>query len=245
MTYICIDTSDNITSLTLAENGEPIRFLSYEGPYHVERVASLAAEIVSASGIQMKDLDFISVVVGPGGFSGLRVGVTFASVLATALSLPVVELSALELRALSVQERWDYLIVVEDGKRKEVFFGIFRADGVRPVLVSEGHDKPENLNVLVSTQLSDLLDSSKVVVVTGGGLNKYRDIFAFGPAFHLNEDVRLGQSAKTLAYLSYVEFCEGRIKDPKNVTIKYLRDADARANYVMMREPKAGSVVEA
>ncbi len=244
MAYICIDTSGNLTSLTLAEKGAAKATLTHEGPYHVESVAPLLVEILATNGIRKKDLEFVSVVVGPGGFSGLRVGVTFASVFAVALSLPVVELSALELRVLGIQGSWDYVLAVEDGKRKEVFFGVYQTDKTRQILVLEGHAKPEDLASLLLEEVPDLFDCSKRVVVAGGGLARYREQLSFTSSFSLDEGVSMEQNAEVLAQLSFLEFSSRRAIDPKAVTVKYLRDADARSNYLVLRKQISGSEVE-
>ncbi len=235
MTYLCIDTSSNLTSLTLAQRGAPIATKDHDGPFHVESLAPLLVEILTTADVLKRDLEFISVVVGPGGFSGLRVGVTFASVFAVALSLPVVELSALELRALDISGSWDYVLAVEDGKRKEVFFGVYRYNRERYFLELEGHAKPVDLAPLLLERVPDLFDTSKRVVATGGGLARYGDQLSFPSSFYFDGSAGMGQSAEALAKLSYFEFCAGKAKDPKTVAIKYLRDADARANYLILR----------
>ena len=63
---------------------------------HQERLASMVNEVMGQSGLRFEDLDRIGVTVGPGSFTGLRVGVAFAKGLAAALGKPCVGVETLE-----------------------------------------------------------------------------------------------------------------------------------------------------
>jgi tRNA threonylcarbamoyladenosine biosynthesis protein TsaB len=92
---------------------------------HQERLAPLAAEAMAEAGISFDRLDRIGVTVGPGSFTGLRVGLAFAKGLGAALSIPVVGVGSLE--ALAQPERGSVLAVL-DAKRGQVYLQAF-ADG--------------------------------------------------------------------------------------------------------------------
>jgi tRNA threonylcarbamoyladenosine biosynthesis protein TsaB len=66
---------------------------------HQERLAPLAREVMARSGLAFTDLDRIAVTLGPGSFTGLRVGLAFAKGLGLALERPVIGLSCLEVLA--------------------------------------------------------------------------------------------------------------------------------------------------
>jgi tRNA threonylcarbamoyladenosine biosynthesis protein TsaB len=66
---------------------------------HQERLAPMAAEVMEEAGLPFSGLDRIGVTVGPGSFTGLRVGVAFAKGLALALDRPAVGVGALEAMA--------------------------------------------------------------------------------------------------------------------------------------------------
>jgi len=69
---------------------------------HQERIAVLAREVAAEAGVKFAELTRIAVTVGPGSFTGLRVGLSFAKGLATALSIPCVGINTLEALAASV-----------------------------------------------------------------------------------------------------------------------------------------------
>jgi tRNA threonylcarbamoyladenosine biosynthesis protein TsaB len=70
---------------------------------HQERLAPMAREVMAQAGMAFGDLDRIGVTVGPGSFTGLRVGVAFAKGLALALDRPAVGIGTLEAMAAEVE----------------------------------------------------------------------------------------------------------------------------------------------
>ena len=92
---------------------------------HQERLAPLVQEAMVEAGLGFDKLERIGVTVGPGSFTGLRVGLAFAKGLASALSIPAVGVGALE--ALAEPERGN-VVAVLDAKRGQVYLQAF-SDG--------------------------------------------------------------------------------------------------------------------
>lgn len=93
---------------------------------HQERLAPLVQEAMAEAGLGFDKLERIGVTVGPGSFTGLRVGLAFAKGLASALSIPAVGIGSLE--ALADTERGN-VVAVLDAKRGQVYLQAF-SDGV-------------------------------------------------------------------------------------------------------------------
>jgi len=90
---------------------------------HQERLAPLAAEAMAAAGLGFDRLDRVGVTLGPGSFTGLRVGLAFAQGLAAALSIPLVGVGTLE--ALAAEAPDGLAFVVLDARRDQVYFQAF------------------------------------------------------------------------------------------------------------------------
>lgn len=94
---------------------------------HSERIAGFARDAMAEAGIDFSDLDRIGVTVGPGSFTGLRVGLAFAQGLAAALDRPLVGLSALDALAAPVSGSVPIAALV-DARRGQVY-ARFWSDG--------------------------------------------------------------------------------------------------------------------
>jgi tRNA threonylcarbamoyladenosine biosynthesis protein TsaB len=93
---------------------------------HQERIGVLAREAATEAGVAFADLTRIGVTVGPGSFTGLRVGLAFAKGLATALSIPCVGVNTLESLAFGTK---GFAAAVIDARMSQVYIQIF-ADSV-------------------------------------------------------------------------------------------------------------------
>ena len=93
---------------------------------HQERIGVLAREAAAEAGVAFADLSRIGVTVGPGGFTGLRVGLAFAKGLAAALSIPCVGVNTLESLAFGIK---GFAAAVLDARMGQVYIQVF-ADGV-------------------------------------------------------------------------------------------------------------------
>jgi tRNA threonylcarbamoyladenosine biosynthesis protein TsaB len=102
---------------TLAARSEPMR----RG--HQERLGALVSELMGEAGVAFAVLDRIGVTIGPGSFTGLRVGLAFAKGLGLALARPVVGIGVLE--ALAAAEPEALVAAVVAGPREQLYLQIF------------------------------------------------------------------------------------------------------------------------
>lgn len=96
---------------------------------HSERIGGFVRDVIQRAGVGFDGLDRIGVTVGPGSFTGLRVGLAFAQGLGEALDRPVVGLSTFQGLAATLQQPDDRPIAaVIDARRGQVYMQLFTAD---------------------------------------------------------------------------------------------------------------------
>lgn len=102
----------------------------------------LVNDILSKNNIKVENVDKFFVAVGPGSFTGIRIGVTCAKVMAWALKKDVIPFSSLELLA-AVDSSTDYIVPLIDAKRGFVFAGIY--DNQLNSIISDDYIKLDDL----------------------------------------------------------------------------------------------------
>ncbi len=125
MLILAIDSSTDILGLALMESGQ------LKGEYnlslkrqHSEKLLPLMEQIFELLDIKAEDLDGVAVAVGPGSFTGLRIGITTAKMLGRIFSIPVKGISTLEIMAAGAEG--DYILPLLDARRKRVYYSFYQ-----------------------------------------------------------------------------------------------------------------------
>jgi tRNA threonylcarbamoyladenosine biosynthesis protein TsaB len=125
MIVLALDTCLAACSVALRRDGETLGVLSEPTARgHQERLAPMTRDLMSAAGLEFGALDRIGVTVGPGSFTGLRVGLAFAKGLAFALRRPCVGVGTLEALAAGLDDAGPRAAVIDAG-RGRVYVQLF------------------------------------------------------------------------------------------------------------------------
>ena len=133
MNLLAIDTALEACSVGIvAGGGAPVLHSETIGRGHAERLFGMMTAAMAEAGLDFAALDRIAVTVGPGSFTGIRVGIAAARGLALVVGCPVVGIGTLEAIAATARERAGKVPVmaVLDARRDEVYAQAFEADGV-------------------------------------------------------------------------------------------------------------------
>jgi tRNA threonylcarbamoyladenosine biosynthesis protein TsaB len=119
MIVLGLDTCLSACSVAVSDGA---RVLAYESEVmargHQERLAPMAERVMAQAGLAFPSLERIAVTIGPGSFTGLRVGLAFAKGLASALALPLVGIGVLEALAAEAE---GLVFAVVDARRDQVY----------------------------------------------------------------------------------------------------------------------------
>jgi tRNA threonylcarbamoyladenosine biosynthesis protein TsaB len=177
-TLLTIDTSTPTGSVAISR-GETLlgEILLNVKSTHTDRLLLTLRQLLADAGLQLADVDALAAVLGPGSFTGLRVGVATIKGLALALDKPVVGVSTLQALAMQFPFARHPLCVLLDARKKEVYAGLYHWEGGRPVAV-----RPET--VIAPEALLEALDGE--MLFAGDGAVAYRTFISrrLGPRAH-------------------------------------------------------------
>lgn len=150
---LCIETSTEVCSVALADNGSIIGFLEdIQGQNHSKLLTVYVKEVLNTLNLKAADLDAVAVSEGPGSYTGLRIGVSVAKGICFATSVPLIAVSPLQAMAYSVISDLklqgfdlgedDLFAPMIDARRMEVYTEIFdnkckRVSAVEAVIIDE------------------------------------------------------------------------------------------------------------
>ncbi len=158
MKVLALDTCLTATSAAVLD-GERVLAARSEpmARGHQERLAVLVREMTEEAGLAFADLDRVGVTVGPGSFTGLRVGLAFAKGLSSALAIPCVGVSTLEAMAAAP----GLVAAAIDAKRGQVYLQVCE-DG-RPLMA------PDALDLGTAAARLIELGAGRPMALTGSG----------------------------------------------------------------------------
>lgn len=106
MIILALDTCLNACAVAVVRDGQVLsKAVEPMQRGHQERIAPMTAELMAAAGLTFADLDRIAVTVGPGSFTGLRIGLAFAKGLGVALDIPCAGVGVLDALGRQTQGR--------------------------------------------------------------------------------------------------------------------------------------------
>ena len=128
MLVFAVDAALQRCSVAIVDNGKPRAVLIEDRERgHAERIAPMADEALSEAKVKPTDIDRIGVTVGPGGFTGVRVGLSFARSLGLAAGVDVVGVTTLEALAAAVAAHGSDIASVVDARRGQVYAALYRS----------------------------------------------------------------------------------------------------------------------
>ncbi|HUC14684.1 MAG TPA: tRNA (adenosine(37)-N6)-threonylcarbamoyltransferase complex dimerization subunit type 1 TsaB [Acidimicrobiales bacterium] len=168
MRLLAIETATRLVGCALwDDDGLIAANLLVAAQRHVEVLVPAIDEICRQAGISVADLDGVAVDIGPGLFTGLRVGLATATTIARARNIPAVGVTSLEALAHPHRRRRGPLAAIVDARRGEVYWALFEGDGQRLVeLRAPSVALPQD----AAHEIADVL-------AVGDGAVRYREIF--------------------------------------------------------------------
>lgn len=214
---LLIETATTTCSVALSENGQIIAVKELnESNIHASQITLFIEEVMSSAHKNYSDLHAVAVSMGPGSYTGLRIGVSTAKGLCYALDIPLIAVDTIEAMASGLLQTVNFpenalLIPMLDARRMEVYTGIYRKD----------------LSVLepVSAKIVDE-DSFKEydqyeLYFFGDGSDKFKSLFSHRSNIHFLD---FSTSAAHLNALASEKYKNSQFEDVAYFEPFYLKD---------------------
>ena len=223
MLVLGIETSTPHTSVALGSDRGLLASATFSGPKAShETVVPALEQLLRWSDRARTDLTGIAVGLGPGLFTGMRVGVATAKTLAQVLGIPVVGMASLDLVAFSYRHSPRLICATIDAKRKELFFAFYRP-------VPGGVTRQTGFEVGSATVLAAELQARKedLLVVGNGGLVYRRELEEAGSHVEVAGGAASFPSAVSLVELAAPRFEREEYDRVYDLEPIYVRKSDA------------------
>ncbi len=191
-------------------------------PRHAETLAPAIAWCCGQCHVELEQVSAVAVGIGPGMFTGLRVGVTTAKILAQAVRVPVIAVPSLDLLAYPLRYARRLVVATIDARRHELYWAMYRQvpGGVQRISEYE-LSSPDDLVVELEARGEDAL-------VCGDGALRFAGAFApLGRRVELAGPAHASPSLTALAELARARYEREDFCAPSEVLPMYLRRSDA------------------
>jgi tRNA threonylcarbamoyladenosine biosynthesis protein TsaB len=226
MKFLGIDTSTKLGSIALSQDDVIVA----EGGLDVslataETILPTIDKLLTNINWKIKDLNGIAIAIGPGSFTGLRVGLATAKGLALANSIPIVSVSSLRVLALNAGDIKQNIVPMLDARKEEVYVAVFsRVQNELSEIVGETSMKPKEL-----AEILNKIKGKKILL--GDGAAIYKNIFDE----ELSDFEILSPTKHTIAAnvikLALPYFNRGECADLASLVPNYIRKSDAELRF--------------
>lgn len=228
MLILGVETATHQVSVAIGgHEGVLALFEVCRGRRHAETLAPAIEFVCQQAQIELSEISVVAVDIGPGLFTGMRVGLATAKAIAQALRLPMIGISSLDLLAFPLRHSGRAVAAIIDARKAEVFWALYRPvpGGVQRV----GEPMVGSPDDLVA----DLMASAHELVCVGDGALRYRDQLAAIVRCEVADQFLSNPSAAPLVQLAHARALREEWVNPWEVQPLYLRPPDAQINWSM------------
>lgn len=208
-----IDTAVETASICLARDSRPIKFAENRNQTdHAAWLHPALQKLAADAGIGIYEIDAIAISIGPGSYTGLRVGLAAAKGLCFALDIPLISVNTLKMMAYAtMEESADLYCPLIDARRMEVFTAVYDRNFTEII---------EQKAMIIDSNSFDSILSSNKVLFSGNGSNKVRKLISHPNALFSN----LQANASNMVEISDQYYREKKFSDIAYVEPSYIKE---------------------
>lgn len=226
MLILGIDTATAQVSVAVGgHEGVLASTQSVRGRQHAETLVPAIEFTCRQARIELNEISVVAVDLGPGLFTGLRVGVAAAKAMAHALRVPMIGVPSLDLVAFPLRFSPKLIVAAVDARRGELFTASYRqVPGGIQRLTPHHVVSPDDL-------ASELLATAEECLLVGDGAVRYREVFDGLHKVEIIEEGLAYPAASSLVMLAHAQALREQWVKPWDLQPLYLRKPDAEINW--------------
>lgn len=227
MKILAIDTSTAAASAALMDDGYLLcEYILNDGKKHSEKLINIMDLVIKNSGMKAKDIDAFAYSMGPGSFTGLRIGAAAVLGMAQALDKPVIGIPTLDGLAYNLWREKGIICPMLDAQRNMVYSSIYGFEGDKLV-------KYEDFRAIDIDKLIEKLNSlDEDITFLGDGVTIFKDKLEKGlKSVYFAPAVNLFPRASSIAALAAIKYEKGEISSYRDIELCYIRKSQAEVEY--------------
>lgn len=221
MKILAVDTATRSCSVALVEDDTVLAEITVPNhETHSRHLMPIIDDLAGEAGVALNRLNGFAVCIGPGSFTGLRIGISSIKGLAYSLKKPVIGVSSLEALAAQCRPTPHLICAMIDARKHEVYFSFYRQLNGR--LKKESREQ-------VALPADAIRDIRKPCLIVGNGAQLYRPLIMekLGALAEFAEDSEHIIRASTIARLSLGRFKRQDTDAVHLLVPQYIRKSDA------------------
>lgn len=216
MKILAIDTSSPICSVAILEDDKLMdKNELNDGRTHSENLMPLLDELLKRNNIEPKDIELIACCVGPGSFTGIRIGVASIKPIAEVLNIKVASVMSLETLARSVEGK-NTIVSLIDARNNQVYCGIF----------DEQYNKKEEYLADDINEIIEVLKKYENICFVGNGAELHKELLT-NSLKNVEFSEENNQSAENVGKIGYKKYLENDLCTADTIMPVYLRKSQA------------------
>ncbi len=224
MKILSVDTSSAICSVALLEDTNVLKELYIDDANtHSTKLMPLIDELLNSLNITIKDIDLFACGIGPGSFTGIRIGVSTIKAFADVTNKPVIGVTSLEALAFAVKDD-GFICPLIDAKHDNLYFGLFEYKNSEYIKLSDFLF--ENINNIIDF----VKNKNNKIIFVGNGSILFRNMIESNlgnKAYFLDTTIFEKHTATAIGKIAFNRFNKGLFSNSNSLIPLYIKKSNA------------------
>lgn len=220
MKILAFDSTARIATVAVTENEELLALYSINnGLTQSELLLPMAENMLSSLRLSISDIDLFATSIGPGSFTGVRIGASLVKGLAFGKDIPCVGVSTLEELAENLSGLSGIIVPAMDARRSQVYNALFRSEGDKLTRLTE--DRAISIDELADELRA--FEGEKIYLCADGYAGASRGLTERGIKLESTPPLLIPENAYSVARIAYRKYLSGEYVTDSEIQPTYLR----------------------